>query len=132
MHEIALQYNGKKKPFQFDNPKTGKLKFTPGVATWVAVGAANWLMQVNPGMFTKVGERGVPEDEMVIIEDAADTIKNKAEADAEEKRQDETELPLTDAPPEEISTVAPFACPKCKKEYKDKRWYDQHVSKCEG
>jgi len=124
MHEIALQYDGKKKPFQFDHPKTGKLTFSPGMSTWVRAESADWLMRINPKMFTKTGERG-GED---IFEDATDMIAAKKDTEKEDDALLESAPPATDKEQEPET----MACPKCKREYKDKLWFDKHIAKCEG
>lgn len=140
MNEIGLIYKGKKKPFQYDNPRTGKLKFTPGAITWVPVKAAEFLMSVNPQMFTKSGERGAGiSDEFVEIKDAADIIKKKAERDAEENEALETTEIETEVEPENTASEAEGSdflppCPKCGRKYHKKyqKWHDQHIDKCEG
>lgn len=133
MHQTGLIYKGKKKPFQYDNPKTGKLKFTPGVVTWVPAKTAEFLMSVNPSMFTKTGERGhSTSDDDAGIEDAADIIKNKALRDAEvdpfEVPVDFKDDPIVEGP----KTDEFFLCPKCDRKYKDEEWYKKHIEKCEG
>jgi hypothetical protein len=128
MSEIGLEYNGKKKPFQFDNPKTGKLSFAPKSVTWVEKPAAEWLMSVNPGLFSKVGERGAGYEE---IADAADIINKKLLADEADAKIDDLEPENTD--PEETEAVF-HTCEKCGRKYADKQkvWYDKHIATCEG
>ena len=128
MSEIALEYNGKKKPFQFSNPKTGKLSFAPKSVTWVEKPAAEWLMSVNPGLFNKVGERGAGYEE---IADAADIINKKLLADEADAKIDDLEPENTD--PDETEAVF-HVCEKCGRKYADAQqvWYDTHIAKCEG
>ena len=126
-HEIGLIYNGKKKPFEYDNPKTGKLRFTPGVVEWVSNKAAEFMTRVNPGMFTKAGERGNPDE--VIFEDAAEMIAKKAAQDAADK---EAEAPEETEIEEPEKTDGFHVCAKCGRKYKDEEWYNKHIAKCEG
>ena len=126
MPEIALKYLGKKNPFKFENKKTGLIVFGES-PVWLPSDKAEWLMSINPKMFSKTGERGLEEP----IEDAAAIIK------AREKENEpdifDTYVPEQEIIPEEkTDTANTFICPKCKREYKDKIWYDKHVSKCEG
>lgn len=82
MHEILLQYLGKKNPCVIDTPvlKTSPIKFTAKEPTWVNAGDAEWLMKTNPKMFRRVDERGKEE-----LEDASEIIaKKEADNKAEE------------------------------------------------
>lgn len=124
-HEIGLIYKGKKKPFQFDNPKTGKLRFTPGVVEWLPVSTAEWLLSINPGMFGRAGERGYSDAE-AIFEDASEIIAKKAAQDIEDEKPE----PTKEEEPEKEDVM--FECKKCGRKYKDEVWYDKHIEKCEG
>ena len=134
--EIGLIYTGKKKPLQFDNPATGKLKFSPGQITWVSSGAAEWLLKFSPGAFSRAGQRGyTPEvdDSANVIEDAESIVKSKQEADAlDDALFDSAGVDGVQEEPEKPESASQFVCPKCKREYKDERWYSLHISKCEG
>ena len=128
MHEIALQYLGKKSPFKFENKKIGIPIVFGTEQVWLSADKAEWLMEVNPKMFKKVDERS---DEDLVIEDAPDIIKAKEKAD--EPDIFDTFIPEPEVAPEEkTDTANVFSCPKCKREYKDKAWYDKHIEKCEG
>lgn len=101
MHEILLQYLGKKTPCVIDIPvlKTSPIKFNSKSPTWVIASDAEWLMRTNPKMFRKVDEKGKEE-----LEDAADII---AKRDANEKSEEviDEELGLDDA---DLSDDDPF------------------------
>lgn len=86
MHEILLQYLGKKAPCVIDIPalKNSPVKFTSKTPTWVLAGDAEWLMKTNPKMFRKVKERGREE-----LEDASEIIAKKAAAEKTEELVDE-------------------------------------------
>lgn len=86
MHEILLQYLGKKVPCTISIPvlKTPEIKFTAKTPTWVVASDAEWLMKTNPKMFRRVDERGKEE-----LESAADIIAKRNETQKEEEAVDE-------------------------------------------
>jgi len=124
MHQVALQYVGKKKDFKFANKRFAKpIAFYLTEPTWLPVQDAEWFLDNNPAMFVKVGEEN-PEEP---VEDAAEIIKAKKdpEKDVFDELDDEI-LDIDDAPD--------LVCDKCGKTYKPAslRWYDEHIAKCEG
>lgn len=102
MHEILLQYLGKKTPCVIDNPilKSSPIKFSPKEPTWVLAGDAEWLMKTNPRMFLKVDERGKEE-----LEDAAAIIA-KREEDQRSEDADDEDLGISDTYEEDV--IDPF------------------------
>ena len=150
MSEIALQYIGKKNPFVFKNPRfKGKITFSRTAPTWLPADSALWLLNLNPGAFVKVDERGF--EEPVELEDAADIIARKKEPEKDafdelgpptemeeiEEATDEIGVDLPQAPEEaEIEVHPSVACYKCGKEYTDtpkgRDWRDKHEADCEA
>lgn len=110
MHEVKLQYLGKKRPFT--TPPIFKPQFVFGNdPVWVNGDVAERLMVINPKMFAKLGERNTSNEEI----ETADSIIPKEELKVPEPDPD-------------------WVCEKCGKAYafRAKGFYDKHVEKCTG
>lgn len=110
MHEIALKYVGRKKrPRTVDIPKFKNKLLFGHEPVWMPAEQANWLMEINPAMFQKVGEKNAAES---FIEDAEVMLANRDRTEEDEDEQ--------------------FVCEKCGKDYKVESFYLRHIEKCEG
>ena len=100
MEETKLQYRGKKAPFK--TPPIIKQSFVFGEdPVWVPSGVAETLMQINPAMFYKLGERDTENP----VEDAS-SIKPKEELEIE------------------------YECEVCGKKYKSEPFFLRHIEGC--
>jgi hypothetical protein len=116
MLEFKLQYRGKKIPFTTPPIVKPAFVFT-GDPLWIPASAAALLMQINPSMFAKSGERDLENP----VVDAA-SIKAKPE------------LAVPDEPDiqPDIEPQWPYNCALCGKGYKIERFYQNHIATCTG
>lgn len=112
----GLVYQGKKAPFRFSNPRLKQPLEFPDTKTtvWVPENDARWLMDINPAMFRKAGEKAEsPDDELIDLD-----APKEPEAVEDE--------------PEEPEGEYKFTCPFCSKGYNSEAYYKRHREKCNG
>lgn len=102
MKEVKLAYRGKQSRVVLTCLPVCRTLTITGEEFWVCEEDAQWLLRMNPKMFeVKATREPGPVDEAPEVVEEVEIAQEK------------------------------FVCPVCGKKYKDERWFDSHVARCE-